>query len=251
MEGEKITLGDGSLTGGDSEPPTMIESESDSDTRAPSDSGEASKVPKAKAKAKPENLDRVKTKPKAKRIPSDVRTCKHNPYTHFPKDPDCAICRAFKTQRARCKSCPAERPDGLSEPFAFADAITADHAILNEDDESRDKDRVVCVIQDQFTHWLQAYASHSKSSEETAKAVKRFLGPQTKAKHAYTDNSKEFIKAFKDMDITHDTSTPHRPSTNGVAERAVRRVKEGTACTLVQSGLDEVWWFMLCHVTVT
>ena len=27
-----------------------------------------------------------------------------------------------------------------------------------------------------------------------------------------------------------------------MAERAVRKVKEGTACTLVQSGFDEAWW---------
>ena len=142
----------------------------------------------------------------------------------------------------RCKSCPGEKPDDLPQPQAFADAITADHAIINEDDQSRDEDRVACVIQDQYTHWLQSFASHSKSAEETNKALRRFLGPQTKAKYGYTDNSKEFKKAFEDLDIVHDTSTPHRPETNGVAERAVRRVKEGTPCALVQSGLLEIWW---------
>ena len=30
--------------------------------------------------------------------------------------------------------------------------------------------------------------------------------------------------------------------TNGIAERAVRRVKEGTSAVLLQSGLDENWW---------
>ena len=29
---------------------------------------------------------------------------------------------------------------------------------------------------------------------------------------------------------------------NGIAERAVRRVKEGTSAVLLQSGLDERWW---------
>ena len=38
------------------------------------------------------------------------------------------------------------------------------------------------------------------------------------------------------------TQTPHRSETNGVAERAVRRVKEVTAVAQVQSGLPEVWW---------
>ena len=34
----------------------------------------------------------------------------------------------------------------------------------------------------------------------------------------------------------------HRSETNGIAERAVRRVKEGTSAVLLQSGLDENWW---------
>ena len=36
-------------------------------------------------------------------------------------------------------------------------------------------------------------------------------------------------------------STPHRSETNGIAERAVRRVKEGTSAVLLQSGLNESW----------
>ena len=34
----------------------------------------------------------------------------------------------------------------------------------------------------------------------------------------------------------------HHTETNGIAERAVRRVKEGTSAVLLQSGLDEKWW---------
>ena len=33
-----------------------------------------------------------------------------------------------------------------------------------------------------------------------------------------------------------------RSETNGIAERAVRRVKEGTSAVLLQSGLNESWW---------
>ena len=40
----------------------------------------------------------------------------------------------------------------------------------------------------------------------------------------------------------HRSSTRHRSETNGIAERAVRRVKEGTSAVLLQSGLDERWW---------
>ena len=58
----------------------------------------------------------------------------------------------------------------------------------------------------------------------------------------YTDNSLEFGKACEDLSWNHCTSTPHRSETSGIAERAVRRVKEGTSAVLLQSGLNESWW---------
>ena len=58
----------------------------------------------------------------------------------------------------------------------------------------------------------------------------------------YTDNSLEFGQACEDLSWNHCTSTPHRSVTNGIAERAVHRVKEGTSAVLLQSGLDEKWW---------
>jgi len=73
-------------------------------------------------------------------------------------------------------------------------------------------------------------------------AFEKFAGPDTKIRHAYTDNSEEFKKAFRELGVDHDTSTPHRPQTNGVAERAVRRVKEGTSCCQIQSGFSHEWW---------
>ena len=52
----------------------------------------------------------------------------------------------------------------------------------------------------------------------------------------------EFGKACEDLSWNQCTSTPHRSETNGIAERAVRRVKEGTSAVLLQSGLNESWW---------
>ena len=49
-------------------------------------------------------------------------------------------------------------------------------------------------------------------------------------------------KPVKILSRNHCTSTPHRSETNGIAERAVRRVKEGTSAVLLQSGLNENWW---------
>ena len=75
------------------------------------------------------------------------------------------------------------------------------------------------------------------------------MGPSHTPKVVYTDNSMEFGRACEGLSWNHRTSTPHRSETNGIAERAVRRVKEGTAAVLSQSGLDEKWWAdaMECH----
>ena len=145
-------------------------------------------------------------------------------------------------QRARHGSRVHGEPDDLPEPKAFAESITADHKILNEHHQSRHYDQVCLVILDRFTQWLQSYACKSKNAHDTLQAFQRFLGPNVKAKHTYTDGSKEFEKAMDLMEACHDTSTPYASQTNGVAERAVRKVKEGTACLLDQSGLSEEWW---------
>ena len=70
----------------------------------------------------------------------------------------------------------------------------------------------------------------------------KFLEPPKKPKVIYTDNSSEFGKACEVLSQNHCTSTPHRSETHGSAERAVRRVKDGTSAVLLQSGLNEHWW---------
>ena len=42
-------------------------------------------------------------------------------------------------------------------------------------------------------------------------------------------------QVLRELSWNHCTSTPHRSETNGIAERAVRRVKEGTSAVLLQS----------------
>ena len=82
-----------------------------------------------------------------------------------------------------------------------------------------------------------------KTSQETQKRLMKFLEPTRKPKVIYTDNSLEFGTSCEDLSWNHCTSTCHiRSETNGIAERAVCRVKEGTSAVLLQSGLNESWW---------
>ena len=98
------------------------------------------------------------------------------------------------------------------------------------------------MVQDLATQWIQSYPCKTKTSQETGRSLQKFLEPDRKPKVIYTDNSLEFGKACEDVSWNHCTSTPHRSETNGIAERVVRRVKEGTSAVLLQSGLDENLW---------
>ena len=86
------------------------------------------------------------------------------------------------------------------------------------------------------------FRAKQKTFQETQRSLQKFLEPNRKPKVIHPDNSLEFGKACEDLSWNHCTSTPHRSETNGIAERAVRRVKEGTSAVLLQSGLDEKWW---------
>ena len=82
----------------------------------------------------------------------------------------------------------------------------------------------------------------NKNLTGTQRSLQKFLEPDRKPKVIHTHNSLEFGKACGNLSWNHCTSTPHRSETNGIAERAVRRAKEGTSAVLLQSGLNENWW---------
>ena len=108
--------------------------------------------------------------------------------------------------------------------------------------------RYAVVVQDLATQWLQSY-SKKQNFSRNAKEPNEVLEPTRKPKVIYTDNSLEFGTSCEEFSWNHCTSTPRRSETNGIAERAVRRVKEGTSAVLLQSALDKEWWAdsMECH----
>ena len=97
-------------------------------------------------------------------------------------------------------------------------------------------------MQDHATQWIQGVSVQEQNSQETQRSLQKFLELERKPKVIYTDNSLEFGKACEGLSWNHCTSTPHRSETNGIAERAVRSVKEGTSAVLLQSGLNASWW---------
>ena len=145
--------------------------------------------------------------------------------THFPKDRNCEICKRTKITRAPCRTRSGE---AVPRAANFGDLTTADHKVQSDNCESRNNHRYAVVVQD-LSHSMDPGVSvqKKKTSQETQRSLQKFLEPERKPKVIYTDNSLEFGKACEDLSWNHCTSAPHRSETNGIAERAVRRVKEG------------------------
>ena len=152
------------------------------------------------------------------------------------------IARSARGQKITRAPCRRRNGGAVLRAENFCDLIKADHKVLSDNRESRNNHRYAVVVQDLATHWIQTYPCKTKTSQETQRSLQKFLEPDRKPKVIYTDNSLEFGKACEDLSWNHCASTPHRSGTNGIAERAVRRVKEGTSAVLLQSGGGQIQW---------
>ena len=105
------------------------------------------------------------------------------------------------------------------------------------------------VVYDMATHWFHMCPCKTKSAQETWSSLRIILHPEENIRSIYTDNSLEFMKACEELCWNHERSTPYNSETHGIAEKAVRRMKEGTSSVLFLSGLQGSWWAetMECH----
>ena len=165
--------------------------------------------------------------------------------THMPKNPWCPACQRAKMQRRSCR-----RVDGPEEPIPpeFGIIVTADHLIAHsEKSMGMTGEQDALVVKDRGTGWLECVPLASKSADDAYLALQDIRGPKGYIHYLYTDNSRELIKAAQDLGIPHGTSTPGRPQTNGVAERAVRSVVEGTRTCLEHAGFPPSFWPLACR----
>ena len=132
-----------------------------------------------------------------------------------------------------------------------------DTKVLKFGDESRDGDTVAHIIVDNGTHWFQSYPTRTKNKEDTTRSMRTFAGPY-KIHHFRSDNSGELQAGAKELDWPQAKAIPHDHESNSAMERHVRKVNEGTACCLGQSGLQFGWWkkamkyfcFMSCVIDI-
>ena len=162
-----------------------------------------------------------------------VESGKHSIYSHFRKDLNYEICKRKKITRALCR----KRTDtAVHRAEKFGDLIAANHNILSEGCESRHNHRYSVVVQDLTT--VDTLIRHAKRKllRKRNRAFKSSWSRRGNQK-SFTLTSIDIVKIFPGILVRQ-----HRTETNGITERAVRRVKEGTFAVFLPSGLDKEWW---------
>ena len=126
--------------------------------------------------------------------------------THFPKLSTCEICQRSNAQSAPCRRTrrePAGARAGMDEESdseraaKFGELITADHAMLGDQDEFCEPGgRVISIVKDAATRWIDCYPSVQKSADETVLALKNVAG-SSEVIRLYSDNSGELEAAAR------------------------------------------------------
>ena len=163
---------------------------------------------------------------------------KHNVHTHFPKDRNCEICQRTKITITRAE-------DALAEPYLVQKILVISLQQITKFSVKDGNPEKIIDMQS----WCRTWPPNgSRQIRAEQKLLRKHKGA-CKSSWSQIGNLKSFTltipwnfgKACEDLSWNHCTSTPHRSETSGIAERAVRRVKEGTSAVLLQSGLNENW----------
>ena len=97
---------------------------------------------------------------------------------------------------------------------------------------------------DRYTGWTDSFPSVCKSAETNAAAFLQFAASSDKSENWWTDNAPELVAACRALGYRHHLATENRPQSNGVAERNMRRILEGTPAALHDSGLSKRYWHL-------
>lgn len=92
------------------------------------------------------------------------------------------------------------------------------------------KGRDYLIMVDYYSRWIEVSELNDKSSESVVKKMKNICARLGYPVSMRSDNGpcyvgEVFLTFIKEGKITHNTSSPHYPESNGLAERAVQTVK--------------------------
>ena len=163
--------------------------------------------------------------------------------THLPKNKYCPYCRWAKAIAKHARKRKHRREEDL--PKLFGQLVAGDHW-LSKDGRSLglNGEKFALLLYDIGTKFIYCDPQGSKDTEWNMKAFNDFAGtePGKKILQFYSDNAKELCAAANLLGIVHPTSIPYVSTTNALAERRIRIVKEGTRVSLSTSGVPTSLW---------
>ena len=100
------------------------------------------------------------------------------------------------------------------------------------------------LLGDHAIEFKLLYPAATKTAKECDIVFHKFQGPMMSNRiiHLCTDGAPEISNAGKNLRTCLNVSTPYRSATNGIAERGIRNVLEGTRTLLEHSGLPTSYW---------
>ena len=219
-----------------------VEPADESWTRMEVDDGQRDK--QEESEDQPEELRRVLEA----RQPTELERQKHSQMNHAVLAPCCEVCVKAKGTGAQHRR---QTNKELAKQEQYGPRIYSDFFYISEEGVSTP----MLALRFSRSGRMAATALEQKGLTQCGvtffagfiqqTGVRMFINKSDGSqapKVVYTDNSMEFGKACEVLSWSHRMSSLHRSETNGIAERAVRRVKECTSAVLPQSGQDERWW---------
>ena len=97
----------------------------------------------------------------------------HSEYTQYPLGPDSEVCKMTETTKAGCKIKLTKRVEEVTFFTNFGHLITADHQILNVQNELGSGHRNALMVH--CANWIQRYPMKSQDTSDTVSCLKSIL----------------------------------------------------------------------------
>ena len=131
-----------------------------------------------------------------------------------------------------CTPCQVNQKDPASAPAHVWEWPKKPWARLHIDHAGPFQGRLLLIIIDAHSKWIEAVPVSSTSTAATTQVLRRLFATHGIPELLISDNgtaftSHEFRQFVERNGIRHRTSSPYHPATNGLAERAVQVIKNG------------------------
>ena len=151
-----------------------------------------------------------------------------------------------------CAVCQQSRPAPAVVPLHSWEWPSEPWSRLHLDFAGPVKGNMLLILVDAHSKWLDAHILKSITSAKTIEKLRMVFATHGLPRKVVTDNgasftSEEFRAFMSENGITHVTTAPYHPSSNGLAERAVQTIKRGIKATSGSSLQERLSKFLFTY----